>query len=61
MILAITLFLFYSASAWAMLRSATKPRLELAAWALVLVAMLGHLDAIMHIMLVNRPFSIVLF
>ncbi len=57
-ILAITLFLLYSASAWVLLRSANKPRLEPFAWALILVSVVGHSDAIMHMMRVNRPFSI---
>ncbi len=57
-ILAITLFLLYSASAWILLRSANKPRLEPFAWAIILVAVVGHSDAIMHMMRANRPFSI---
>jgi ABC-type uncharacterized transport system permease subunit len=55
---AATLLLLYSASAWAMLRSANNPRLEILAWALVLFALVGHTDAIMHTMRVKGPFSI---
>ncbi|HME39361.1 MAG TPA: cytochrome c biogenesis protein CcsA [Steroidobacteraceae bacterium] len=58
MILAVTLFLLYAASAWVMLRSVNKPRLEPLAWALVLLAIIGHSDAIMHMMRINGPFSI---
>jgi ABC-type uncharacterized transport system permease subunit len=57
-ILAITLYLLYTASAWAMLRSVNKPRLEPLAWALILLAIVGHSDAIMHMMRINGPFSI---
>ena len=49
----ITLFLLYAASAWVMLRSVNKPRLEPIAWALILLALIGHSDAIMHMMRVN--------
>lgn len=55
---AATLLLLYTASAWAMLRSVNKPRLEALAWLLILVALVGHTDAIMHTMRVNGPFSI---
>ena len=41
-----------------MLRSVNKPRLEALAWLLILVAFIGHTDAIMHTMRVNGPFSI---
>jgi len=54
----ITLFLLYATSAWVMLRSVNKPRLEPIAWALILLALIGHSDAIMHMMRVNGPFSI---
>jgi ABC-type uncharacterized transport system permease subunit len=57
-ILAVTLFLLYAASAWVMLRTLNKPRLELLAWALILVALIGHSEVIMHTMRVNGPFSI---
>ena len=58
MILAISLFLLYAASAWVMLRSVNKPRLEPIAWALILLAIVGHSDAIVHMMRLNGPFSI---
>jgi ABC-type uncharacterized transport system permease subunit len=57
-ILAIILFLLYSASAWVMLRSVKKPRLEPIAWVLVLTAIFGHSDAIMLMMRLNGHFSI---
>jgi ABC-type uncharacterized transport system permease subunit len=57
-ILAITLFLLYSASAWVMLRSVNQPRLEPIAWVLILLAIVGHSDAIVHMMRLNGPFSI---
>jgi ABC-type uncharacterized transport system permease subunit len=57
-ILAITLFLLYAASAWTMLRTVTQPRLEPVAWLLVLLAVVGHSDAIMQMMRINGPFSI---
>jgi ABC-type uncharacterized transport system permease subunit len=57
-ILAIILFLLYTASAWAMLRSVKKPRLEPIAWVLILVAIIGHSDAIMRMMRLNGRFSI---
>jgi ABC-type uncharacterized transport system permease subunit len=57
-ILAITLFLLYAASAWVMLRSVNKPRLEPIAWALALAAVVAHSDAIVHMMRINGPFSI---
>lgn len=46
--LAITLYLLYSASAWVMLRSASNPRWSLAAWTLSLAALVTHTDAIVH-------------
>ena len=55
MILAITLFLLYVASAWVLLRSVNKPRLEPLAWLLILLAIVGHSDAIMHMMRINGP------
>ena len=57
-ILAVTLFLLYIASAWALLRSVNKPRLEPFAWILVLLAIIGHSDAIMQMMRAHGPFSI---
>jgi len=55
---AIILFVLYAAGAWAMLRSVKKPRLEPLAWALILVAIIGHSDAIMRMMRMNVRFSI---
>jgi ABC-type uncharacterized transport system permease subunit len=52
------LLLLYTASAWVMLRSASKPRLEPLAWLLILSALIGHTDTIMRTMRVNGPFSI---
>src|SRR5579859_361986 len=52
------LFVLYAASAWAMLRSAKLPRLEPIAWVLIFVAIVGHSDAIMHMMRLNARFSI---
>jgi ABC-type uncharacterized transport system permease subunit len=57
-ILAAILFVLYAASAWAMLRSMNKPRLEPLAWALILLAIVGHSDAIMRMMRINGAFSI---
>jgi ABC-type uncharacterized transport system permease subunit len=57
-ILATILFLLYAASAWAMLRSVKQPRLEPVAWILILVAIIGHSDAIMLMMRLNGRFSI---
>jgi ABC-type uncharacterized transport system permease subunit len=60
-ILAITLFLLYAASAWIMLRSVNKPALEPIAWALTLAALVAHSDAIVHLMRTGGPFAIGLF
>jgi ABC-type uncharacterized transport system permease subunit len=57
-ILAVTLLLLYAASAWVMLRSVNKPRLEPIAWILSLAAIVAHSDAIVHMMRINGPFSI---
>jgi ABC-type uncharacterized transport system permease subunit len=57
-ILAITLFLLYAASAWLMLRSVNKPRLEPIAWALSLASIVAHSDAIVHMIRVNGSFAI---
>jgi ABC-type uncharacterized transport system permease subunit len=58
-ILAITLYVLYTASAWVMLRSVNKPRLDPIAWTLSLAAIVAHSDAIVHMMRVNGgPFSI---
>ena len=58
MILAIILFVLYTLSAWAMLRSVKQPRLEILAWVLVLISLIGHSDAIMQMMRLNGRFSI---
>src|SRR6202142_3775498 len=55
---AIILFLLYTVSAWAMLRSVKQPRLEPLAWILILVALIGHSDVIMLMMPVNAPFPV---
>ena len=58
MILAITLFLLYAASAWVMLRSVANPRLSPLAWALAFAAILAHSDAIVRMMRIAGPVSI---
>ncbi|HVC01698.1 MAG TPA: cytochrome c biogenesis protein CcsA [Steroidobacteraceae bacterium] len=58
MIVPITLFLLYAASAWLMLRSVSSRRLEPYAWALSLGAILAHSGAIIHLMRTVGPFSI---
>ncbi len=58
MIRAIILFVLYALSAWAMLRSVKRPRLEPIAWILILVAIIGHSDVIMLMMRLNGRFSI---
>jgi ABC-type uncharacterized transport system permease subunit len=60
-ILAIALFLLYGASAWCMLRSVLRPKLEPLAWALTLLAVIGHSDAIVHATRLHGAFSIGLF
>jgi len=60
-ILAITLFVLYAAGAWLMLRSVRNPRLEPFAWVMVLIAIIGHSDAIMRMMRSRGAFSIDLF
>jgi ABC-type uncharacterized transport system permease subunit len=57
-ILALTLFLLYSASAWTMLRTASNPRLEPLAWGLTFAAIIAHSDAIVHMMRAVGPFTI---
>jgi ABC-type uncharacterized transport system permease subunit len=57
-LLAVTLFLLYAASAWVTLRSVTRPRLEPLAGVLILLAFIGHSDAIMRTMRINGPFYI---
>ena len=58
MILAITLYLLYTASAWVMLRSAGNPRLGPLAWTFTFAALFAHTDAIVHMMRVDGAFSI---
>ena len=58
MILAITLFALYTASAWLMLRSVSKPRLDPIAWAITLTAVFAHSDAIVHMMRAVGAYSI---
>jgi ABC-type uncharacterized transport system permease subunit len=60
-IFAIILFVLYTLSAWAMLRSVKQPRLEPLAWILILVAIFGHSEVIMLMMRANARFSIGLF
>jgi ABC-type uncharacterized transport system permease subunit len=60
-IFVIILFVLYIASAWVMLRSVKQPRLEPLAWLLILVAIFGHSDVILHVMRINGRFSIGLF
>lgn len=57
-ILAITLFALYTASAWVMLRSLSNPRLEPLAWAATLTAIVTHTAAIVLMMRSVGPFSI---
>jgi ABC-type uncharacterized transport system permease subunit len=58
-IFAIILFVLYTLSAWAMLRSVKQPRLETLAWILILIAIIGHSDVILqHMMRLNGRFSI---
>ena len=58
MILALTLFLLYTAAAWLMLRTASNRRLEPIAWALVMGAIVGHSDAIVYATRMHGAFSI---
>ena len=57
-ILAITLLALYLASAWIMLRSVSNPKLGPVAWAVTLIAILLHTDAIVRMMRSIGPFSI---
>jgi ABC-type uncharacterized transport system permease subunit len=57
-VIALTLLILYTASAWVMLRSASHPRLGPVAWALVLAAVFAHTDAIVHMMRIEGPVSI---
>lgn len=56
--IAISLYVLYTASAWAMLRSVGRPWLEPIAWILSLAAILAHSDAIVYTMRVHGPFAI---
>jgi ABC-type uncharacterized transport system permease subunit len=56
-ILAITLYLLYTTSAWVMLRSASNPRLNPIAWALVFAAIFAHSDTIVQKMRLVGPVS----
>lgn len=60
MILAIvvSLFVLYIASAWAMLRSVSRPPLEPIAWILSLAAIVAHSDALVYTIRTHGPFSI---
>ncbi len=58
MTLAVTLFVLYAAGAWVMLKSASNRRLEPLAWALILIAIVGHSDAIVHATRQHGAFSI---
>ena len=58
MILAVALFALYSASAWVMLRSISKPALEGLAWTAALAAIVTHSYGIVHMMHSLGPFSI---
>jgi len=57
-ILALTLFALYIASAWVMLRSLSNPRLEPLAWGITLTAVVAHTAAIVLMMRTVGPFSI---
>ena len=57
-ILAITLFVLYSASAWTMLRSVSNVRLEPLAWAFSLAALFAHSDALVQLLRSIGPYSI---
>ncbi len=58
LVIAISLFLLYAASAWVMLRSMGKPALEPVAWILGLAAIVAHSDALVYSMRIHGPFSI---
>jgi ABC-type uncharacterized transport system permease subunit len=57
-VLAITLFVLYSASAWIMLRSVSNVRLEPLAWAFSLAALFAHSDALVRLLRSIGPYSI---
>ncbi len=58
MLLAISLFALYSASAWVMLRSVSNRRLEALAWTLSFTAIAAHSYAIVDLMRSMQPISI---
>lgn len=58
MVLAVTLFLLYTASAWVMLRSVQTPRLEPLAWVLCLAALFAHSGALVRMMRAIGPWAI---
>jgi len=57
-ILAITLYLLYTAGAWVMLRSASNARITPLAWALTFAAIFAHTDSIVRMMRIHGPVSI---
>jgi ABC-type uncharacterized transport system permease subunit len=57
-ILSISLFALYTASAWVMLRSVNNPRLDPIAWTITIAAILAHSGAIALMMRSLGPFSI---
>ena len=54
----ISLFVLYTAGAWAMLRSVSRPALEPVAWILSLAAIVAHSDALVYTMRTHGPFAI---
>lgn len=58
MIVPITLYLLYTASAWVLLRTVANPRLTPIAVSLSLAAIFAHTDAIVHMMRIDGAFSI---
>jgi len=57
-LLAIIIFILYTASAWVMLRSVSDRRLDPLAWSLSLIAILAHSYAIIRPMHAMVPISI---
>jgi ABC-type uncharacterized transport system permease subunit len=58
LVLAITLFVLYAGASWVMLRSVSRPRLDALAWAVTLLALIAHSDALVHLLRSVGPFSI---
>jgi ABC-type uncharacterized transport system permease subunit len=54
----VSLFVLYTASAWAMLRSVSRPPLDPVAWILSIAAVVAHSDALVYTMRTHGPFSI---